>query len=201
MARKDGPAIRDTVIWIAAHVLLAWGGIHFWGTWWCVPFWLAYGVIYGSACDSRWHECGHGTAFKTGWMNDVVYHIASFQVVRNPVNWRWSHARHHTDTIIVGRDAEIGWMHPVSIFKKAISLFAIEDTWASLKVLARNAMGNMSADERDYIPASELPKAIFWARVHMAIYLATLGTAIWMWSILPFMLILAPASMAAGTCT
>ena len=42
-----------------------------WGTWWCVPFFLVYGVLYGSSTDSRWHECGHGTAFKTRWMNDV----------------------------------------------------------------------------------------------------------------------------------
>ena len=72
-----------------------------------MPFWAAYGVLYGSACDSRWHECGHGTAFKTRWMNDVVYNIASFQVMRNPVAWRWSHARHHTDTYIVGRETVI----------------------------------------------------------------------------------------------
>ena len=47
------------------------GGVWFWGTWWCVPFFLVYGVLYGSSTDSRWHECGHGTAFKTRWMNDV----------------------------------------------------------------------------------------------------------------------------------
>ena len=192
MQRSDSPAIRDTIIWALAHVLFAAGGIYFWGTWWCVPFWVAYGVLYGSSSDSRWHECGHGTAFKTAWMNDLVYEIASFQVMRNPVTWRWSHARHHTDTIIVGRDPEIIWMHPVSIVKKAISMFAVVDTWASLKVLARNAMGNMSADERDYIPAAELPKAIFAARVHVAIYLVTLLAAIWMRSIIPLMLIGGP---------
>ena len=45
-------------------------------------------------------------------MNDFVYEIASFMLMRNPVTWRWSHARHHTDTIIVGRDAEIAIMRP-----------------------------------------------------------------------------------------
>ena len=65
MRRSDQPAIRDTVIWAALHLLLASTGIALWGTWWALPFWLAYGVVYGSACDSRWHECGHGTAFKT----------------------------------------------------------------------------------------------------------------------------------------
>ena len=80
MKRRDGPALRDTAVWVLPHILLAAGGIHFWGSWLAVPFWLAYGVLYRSACDSRWHECGHGTAFRTRWMNDVVYHIASFQI-------------------------------------------------------------------------------------------------------------------------
>ena len=180
MARRDGPALRDTAIWIVLHILTAAGGIWFWGSWWCVPFWIVYGVLYGSACDSRWHECGHGTAFRTQWMNDVVYHIASFQVIRNPVNWRWSHARHHTDTIIVGRDAEIAWMHPVAVALKALAFVGIVDAWASLKVLARNATGTLSADERDYIPASEQPKAVFWARIHMAVYAVTLAATLWM---------------------
>ena len=173
MQRKDGPALRDTIIWAALHVLFAAGGIWFWGTWWAVPFWLAYGVLYGSACDSRWHECGHGTAFRTGWMNDLVYHIASFQVMRNPVAWRWSHVRHHTDTYIVGRDAEIAWMHPARLLLKGLAYVGVVDAWTSLKLLARHAMGHLSPDERDYIPASELPRAVFWARLHMAIYGAT----------------------------
>ena len=44
-----------------------------------VLFW-AYCTFYTSAGDSRWHECGHSTAFKTKWMNDVLYNIASFMV-------------------------------------------------------------------------------------------------------------------------
>ena len=180
MKRSDQPALRDTALWIALHIATAWAGIALWGSWWAVPFWAAYGVLYGSASDSRWHEAGHGTAFKTRWMNDVVYHIASFQVMRNPVNWRWSHARHHTDTIIVGRDAEIAWMHPISLVLKALAYVGIRDAWLSLGVLARNAAGILSPDERNYIPESEWPRAVFWARVHMAIYGAALVTALGM---------------------
>ena len=174
MQRRDGPAIRDTILWVLLHIFFAAGGIYFWGSWVSVPFWFCYGVLYGSACDSRWHECGHGTAFRTRWMNDVVYHIASFQVMRNPVNWRWSHARHHTDTIIVGRDPEIVWMHPINLFLRTLAFFGFYDTWTSLKVLGRNAVGRLSADERDYIPEAEWPKAVFWARVHIVIYAITM---------------------------
>jgi fatty acid desaturase len=177
MKRRDGPPLRDTSVWIALHILFAAGGIYFWGAWIAVPFWLAYGVLYGSACDSRWHECGHGTAFRTRWMNDVVYHIASFQVMRNPINWRWSHARHHTDTIIVGRDPEILWMHPIKLMLIALGWVGIRDAWLSLKGLARNAMGRLTPDEADYIPQSEWPKAYFWARVHMGVYAATVVTS------------------------
>ena len=86
--RSDAPAIRDTIIWIGAILLSAAGLIYFWGSWWAVPFIFAYGVLYGSSSDSRWHECGHGTAFRTGWMNEAVYQIASFMLMRNPVTWR-----------------------------------------------------------------------------------------------------------------
>ncbi|UVC06543.1 fatty acid desaturase family protein [Rhizobium sp. TH2] len=189
MQRSDGPAIRDTIIWIGGLILMAAGGIYFWGSWWCVPFFFVYGVLYGSACDSRWHECGHGTAFKTRWMNDVVYEIASFQVMRNPVTWRWSHARHHTDTIIVGRDAEIAVMRPPDLLRAALAFIGILDAWGSLRTIARNALGNLSEDEKSYIPEMEQGKAITAARWHMAIYIATIALALYMWSWLPLMII------------
>ncbi|MDE0524330.1 MAG: fatty acid desaturase family protein [Boseongicola sp.] len=199
MKRRDGPAVLDTLVWAALHVVLATGGIYFWGSWVALPFWLAYGVIYGSACDSRWHECGHGTAFRTRWMNDVVYHVASFQIMRNPVNWRWSHARHHTDTIVVGRDPEIVWMHPINLTLKALAYFGIWDTWNSLLVLARNCIGELSQDERDYIPESEWPSAVLWARVHLCAYALVAAVSLgmfaggmgWM-SAIPFLLIGGP---------
>ena len=103
MRRSDEAADRDTVLWFLLLIFTGSATIALWGSWWVLPFLLGYGVLYGTACDSRWHECGHGTAFKTDWKNNAVYHIASFMVMRNPISWRWSHARHHTDTIIVGR--------------------------------------------------------------------------------------------------
>jgi fatty acid desaturase len=178
MRRSDQPAIRDTMLWAALHLIFAAGGIWSWGSWWALPFWLAYGVMYGSACDARWHECGHGTAFRTRWMNDVLYHICSFQVARNPIAWRWSHARHHTDTIIAGRDPEIAWQHPIKLVAKALLYVGVVEVWLNLATLARQAAGNLSADEKDYTPESEWPKAVFWARVHIAIYAATVLVAL-----------------------
>ena len=189
MTRTDSPAIRDTVLWFALLIGGAAGGIYFWGTWACVPFFVVYGVIYGSSCDSRWHECGHGTAFRTPWMNDVIYQIASFMVMRNPVTWRWSHARHHTDTYIVGRDAEIVWMRPARVVRATLAFFDVIGAMEAFRTLLRNAAGTLSPDEKNFIPETDWPKAVFAARVHMAIYAATVATALLLWSWLPLMLI------------
>ncbi len=189
MQRGDGPAIRDTAIWLGTMLVTGAAGIWLWGSWWAVPFFLVYGVLYGSASDSRWHECGHGTAFKTRWMNDVVYQIASFMLMRNPVTWRWSHARHHTDTIIVGRDAEIAVMRPPDLLKAGLAFTGILDFRYSLPTLVRQAFGPLSEDEKSYIPEMEQHKAVVAARWHVAIYVATIALAIALRSWIPLVLI------------
>ena len=121
-------AIRDTLIWFAAFIVSGGLGYYFWGSWAAVPFFIIYGVLYGSSTDSRWHECGHRTAFKTQWMNDAVYQIACFMIMREPTISRWSHTRHHTDTIIVGRDPEIITPRPPDVVSLLLNIFALKNT-------------------------------------------------------------------------
>jgi len=170
-------------------ILFSAAGISLWPSWWSAPFWLAYGVLYGSAMDSRWHECGHGTAFRTAWMNNLVYQIASFCMVRNPVEWRWSHARHHTDTIIVGRDPEIVAMRPPAMARIIANFFGVVDAWNGWKQMLVNASGRISAEKATFIPESEQPKVIRIARIWVLIYVATIALAFAMQSILPLMVI------------
>lgn len=96
LKRRDGPAIRDTILWFAILIGSGVSGYALWkaGSWWAVIPFMIYGIIYASSSDSRWHEAGHGTAFKTDWMNNALYEIASFMVMRESVPWRWSHVRH-----------------------------------------------------------------------------------------------------------
>ena len=125
LTRRDWPAVRDTVLWFALILGSGWAGFGLWqaGSWWAaVPF-MIYGVLYASTSDSRWHESGHGTAFKTDWLNNVLYEIASFMVMRESTVWRWSHTRHHSDTIIVGRDPEIAVPAPAEHPRAAPEFF------------------------------------------------------------------------------
>jgi len=192
MKRSDGPAIRDTIIWLGAMIVFAALAIWLWPSWWAALPLAAYGVLYGSATDSRWHECGHGTAFKTGWMKDVVYQIACFMIMRNPTRWRWSHARHHTDTLIVGLDPEIAVMRPPAALRTLLAFVGLLDAWAALKTMMLNSAGVISEEEKSFIPEQERPKVIFEARVWLAIYIATIALALYLGSWLPILLVGTP---------
>lgn len=189
MQRSDGPAIRDTAIWLGSMIALAAIAIALMPSWWSLPFWLGYGVLYGSAGDSRWHECGHGTAFKTLWMNNAVYQIASFFMIRNPISWKWSHTRHHTDTVIVGRDPEIAVMRPPVLLKLIANFFGVFDVYEGIKTMLLNAFGVVDEDVKTYVPEMEQHKVAGIARIWLAIYLATIAAALAFHSIIPLLLI------------
>ncbi|NEY92126.1 fatty acid desaturase family protein [Tabrizicola oligotrophica] len=197
MARSDSPAIRDTLLLYGLMIALAAGGIATWGSLWTVPFWLAYGVLYGSASDSRWHECSHGTAFRTPWMNNAVYQIASFMIMRNAATWRWSHARHHSETYFVGRDPEIAVMRPPEMAKLILNFFGVLDVLKFFPNLIRNAVAGPTTAEKTFVPQSEWGKVQKVALVHLAIYLATITLALWLGSILPLMVIGLPRMYGA----
>jgi len=189
LERRDGPAVRDTLLWFA--LLLAFGllGLKLWGSPWAIIPFAIYGVIFASTSDSRWHETGHGTAFKTDWMNNALYEIASFMVDRESIPWRWSHARHHSDTIIVGRDAEIAGLRPVSLAGIALKFVNMPYFFKYYRGVLRHAAGRMAPEERTYIPESEFGRVYARARIYLLIYLAAIGLAIATRSILPLMFI------------
>ena len=195
MKRSDYPAVRDTAVWIGLILLFAGLGITFWTvwhSWWAVPFFLAYGLLYGSTSDSRWHESGHGTAFKTRWIDESLYQLASFMIMRDPTTWRWSHTRHHTDTLVVGRDPEIAVMRPARLARLLANLIGLVDVPTAFWLMFRHASGRLTAEEADYVPESERRKVYRTARIHLAIYAVTVALAIGFRTWLPVVLIGGP---------
>lgn len=163
-------------MWLALLVVtgtLAWLAL---GSWWAVPAFAAYGALYGGAADSRWHEMGHGTAFRTGWLNDAVYYLAAFMLLREPTMWRWSHARHHTDTIIVGRDPEIIFPRPTSRWSMVATFLGLRVVPPMVWRMMKHAAGAVDDDAKDFIPEDEWNKVVWEARAFLAILS---GVAVW----------------------
>ncbi len=191
MRRRDGPGLWHFGLWFLLLGVSAYLAAISWGTWWAAPAFLVYGTIYTSA-DSRWHESGHGTPFRTRWLNEVVYAIASFIAIREAYLWRWSHSRHHTHTYFVGRDPEIQVQRPADIVKLLMDFFYLRSGPPEVWRLIRNACGRPNDDVRDFVPERDLQKMYWSSRVHIAIYCAFAIWSILMGSILPMMFVLLP---------
>ncbi|MDE3200795.1 MAG: NADH:ubiquinone reductase (Na(+)-transporting) subunit F [Acidobacteriota bacterium] len=189
LERHDSPAIRDTILWFALIVASALFTFALWGSWWAVLPYMVFAVLYASTSDSRWHESGHGTAFRTDWMNDALYEIASFMVMRESTVWRWSHNRHHSDTIIVGRDPEIAVPKPPDVAGIILSFFNVQVYRKYFSRIVLHALGRMADEEKTFIPESEFPKVYLRGRIYILIYLSVIATAALSRSILPLMFV------------
>lgn len=192
MKRRDAPALIDYGIWLG--LVLATGALVVltWGTWWAVPSVILYGVFYGSCADSRWHECCHGTVFKTPWLNTAAYQLASFMSLKNPYLWRWSHTRHHTDTVIVGKDPEIAFPRPPHPLNILWNMLHLQSGWNELKKMFWLSAGRLTKDQKTFLIEADRSKAFLASRVHLAIFAMTFALAMVLQSWLPIVLIGGP---------
>ena len=75
--RSDRPGLIHLGLWL---VLLAGSGVLLTlslGTWAVVPAMVLYGALLTVPTYSLSHECAHGTAFRTRWLNETVFWITS----------------------------------------------------------------------------------------------------------------------------
>lgn len=192
LVRRNGPAIRDALLWFGLIFSTAAATAALWGTWWTVIPYLIYAALYAGSADARWHEGLHGTAFKTDWINNALYQVASFMVLREGTVWRWSHTRHHSDTTILGRDPEIAVPRPPDISGMIQGLFGLSSYPKYFGNLIRHSQGEINEREREFIPESEFPRVVQTARVHLTVYLAIIVCALISQSSLPLFLIVFP---------
>jgi fatty acid desaturase len=122
-------------------------------------------------------------------MNTVVYNIACFMIMRDPTVWRWSHTRHHTDTIIVGRDPEIIAMRPPKVWRIVANFIGLFDVPLAFKHMAIHASGRLTAEEATFVPDTERTKTYWTARAWLVIYAAVVVACVASGSILPAMVI------------
>ncbi len=193
MARGNARASRDIIVYVT---LLVGSGVWLYTSlwsWWTIPALIAYGTLYGSSADPRRHECGHGTAFRTGWLNTLVYHPASFMMLRDPTIWRWSHVRHHSDTIIVGRDPEIILARPPRLGDWIPNLLNLRSGPTAMARTVRHAFGRIADADRSFVPESELSKVAHEARVYVAIWTAVVAACVVTGGLLPLLFIVGPS--------
>ena len=141
------------------------------GTGWLIPAMLLHGVMLGHLFAPL-HECSHGTAFRTRWLNETVLWICGILVLWAPIYFRYDHSDHHTHAQEFGKDPEFVLPSPSTWVDYVYYVSGIHLWIKNLGWIFRHAMGRICPFNRQFVPEDQLPKIFFEARIMLAIYVA-----------------------------
>lgn len=184
--RSDRPGL----IWLAKWlVLMAITGylLHLsMDSYWLVPTLLVYSLVLVLPMYCMSHECAHGTAFRSRWLNETLFWISSLVYIEEPLYRRYAHASHHTYTSIVGKDGQIGLGLAFTLPAWLWQISGLGQYVYEAKVLLRNACGWFDAETQRFTPESELPRLRRNAQIFLLIYVgggiaAWYFAAVWVW--------------------
>jgi fatty acid desaturase len=142
-------------------------------TFWLWPAMLVYGGVLCFAYAAS-HECAHGTAFKTRWLNEAVFWLTSLVFIEEPLYRRYSHAGHHTHTWFNDLDPQKPYGNPMTLTRYLSGTFGLTFYFDAARQLIRHSTGRFTQEEHKCLPASEIGKAIINSRVMSACYVALL---------------------------
>ncbi len=175
--RSDHHGLKWLCGWLALLGVSGYGLHLSFNTPWLIPMLFLYGGILTLSGYALSHECAHGTAFRTRWLNEILFWISSFIYFQEHYYRRYTHASHHTYTYHKGLDAQLPYEAPLTfwLWLQEITYFSYiaNDAMAFI----RNALGRFATMTLDCTPESELPKLMWSARIYLAFYTA-MGVAI-----------------------
>jgi len=170
MRRSDRPGLLYLLRWAGLLVViggLVWLSI---GTLWV---WLAL-FIYGSAmCVPAMafsHEAGHGTAFRTRWLNETVMWVTSLIFLQVPLHRRLTHTMHHTRTWYAGMDCEMPDELPMKFGAWLFEISGLLLLRYQILTLVQLTTCRYSTLLLNLAPENDLPKLTRGARIYLAIY-------------------------------
>ncbi|MBI3672850.1 MAG: fatty acid desaturase [Rhizobiales bacterium] len=122
----------------------------------------------------------------------VFFHLCAFMTLREGFYYRWSHTRHHTHTLIVGKDPEIAAPRPPNVVAQFLDFFFIRDGYVQLTRLLRNASGDLTEDGKHFVPDTERAKVVWASRLYLLIIAAVIAWCLAAQSILPALFVVLP---------
>ncbi len=194
--KSDWQGFKHVVIYFSTLFFVGYLAYYTYGTWWSLIFFLIYANIYACS-DSIWHETGHQTAFKSKFWNNFFYQIASYMDNFEPVRWKWSHFKHHTQTAYdEPHDFEIAIRKPTDLFLFFSYFIPFSQMITFHKTLQfetiKHAIGITTPVMKHAIPEKERYKCRRSARIHVSIWLIVIVSSIYFQSWLPVLYLVLP---------
>lgn len=162
--------ITGSIVWLTQNTVYVW------------PAMFVFGVIVSVPAYSMSHETAHGTAFKTRWLNEIVFWITSLIYGEEPLHRRYTHTNHHTYTWHVGLDSQMPFDTPIDFKSWLADITGFSLTRYQTRVNLQLAFKRYTELMISVVPESELPRLTRNARIFLLIY-----------SIIPILLIIGVA--------
>lgn len=138
------------------------------GTLWAVPAIVLHGVAL-IFLFSALHECIHGTAFRTRWINDTVAFACGVLLLLPREYFRAFHLGHHRHTQDPERDPELAYPKPGSLRDYVIELSGFHYWREHIRLMFRHAGGTV---DETFIAERARPAIAREARLHLVLYAA-----------------------------
>lgn len=174
--RRNVPALR----YVAGHLGLGAGTAALiwlsWGSWWMVPAMFAHGIV-AVFLFAPMHECTHGTAFRSRWMNSAFSTFCGLVLMRPALYFRYRHAAHHSYTQDPARDPDQVPM-PGGLGGYLGEVFGMEFWPKMVGTLARGCAGRFNDRELTFLPESERGRISWEARLMVGFYAVLIAASI-----------------------
>lgn len=150
-------------------------GVGAWLTWiayatvWFAPVLLAHAFVIGFLF-SPLHECAHGTAFKSRWLNETALWITAFVYVVPPYYFRYFHLGHHRFTQIPGKDPSLVLPEPASFRQYLWYCAGLWFWWRNITWMLKHFFGHVDPASAEYVPKSRIGLMIVEARILVPAY-------------------------------
>lgn len=161
------------------------------------PLLLLHGMVTAFMINGV-HELGHGTVFRTRWLNRFFCHLLAFLGWINHEAFQASHARHHRYTLHPPDDLEV--VLPIRIMVRHFfktGFLNPAGAWQTLKNTIRVARGRFQGPWEETLYPADQPELrrppVRWARILLAGHalIAVVSFSLGWW-LLPVVITLAP---------
>lgn len=176
--RSNGPGLVNLAVHIAALVVtgalvwLASGNL-----WLQIPAMVLYGTVI-VLLFAPLHECSHGTAFRSRWLNYLLGFVIGALTMRPFLYFKYRHAAHHTYTQHDDLDPDIV-PFPTSL-GQYFKLMIGASFWPKLiGTLWRGTLGTYNEEEKTFLPESIRGQVSLEIRLDVLFYAAVIALSIY----------------------
>ena len=170
--RSDRPGLVFLAKWITSLIATGYLVYLSMDSPWLWPAMFVHGTAISLPAYAMSHESAHGTAFRTRWINEIVFWITSLIYMEEPLHRRYTHTNHHTYTWHVGKDSQMAFDTPVTLRVWLLEITGLALTYFHLLTLIRLVSGRYTETMKWVIPHDEFPRIRRNAFVFVGIYAA-----------------------------